>query len=123
MAARVDALEEQNRELKSELGLRIRDGVIGSLMNRLGLYPKEALALIAIHEGRGRMVRTENIMEFARIETEVSMRTHVSRLRSILGKDAIQTFSNEGYGITPQGAAKVLAAIEPVAIQPPREAA
>jgi DNA-binding response OmpR family regulator len=116
----MEALQEQNRELKSELGLRIRDGVIGSLMNRLDLYPKEALVLVMLYEAKGRMVRTENILDFTRVETEVSLRTHISRLRSILGKDAIQTFSNEGYGIAPPGVARVLAAIEPPAIQDPR---
>jgi hypothetical protein len=125
MALRIDTLEEQARALKQELGLRIKDGVIGSLMTHLNLEPKRALILAALYEAKGRMVRHDHLIEFSGCKNSNALKTQVCRIKGALGANVIRTFgqgrsSMSGYGITPEGASLVLAAIEPPDIQPPR---
>jgi hypothetical protein len=114
--AKLEAAQEQNRELRREMGLIIKDGVIGLLMNRLNLHPKHALLVVCLYQAKGRMIRIEALMEFTGITTLNSLKTSVCRVRAILGKDAIVNhgWGRGGYSITPRGMALVNETLDPI---------
>ncbi len=114
-------LREQLREAQRELGLRRRDGAIGALMHRLGVRPIHALLLIDMYEAKGRCISKDTLIENAAVKNECSLKTHVCLLRSIIGDDAIVTYPTRGYGLSPIGMSRVLAAPEPTALQDARE--
>lgn len=106
-------LRDQVRRLERELGLRVRDGQIGALVVRLGVYPMGAQILNALYEAKGRFIKTDDLIRATGIANEPALRTQVCFLRKNIGGDLIQSVYGSGYCLTPAGMSLVFAAVQP----------
>lgn len=121
MCARCAELEEEVAYLKSELGLRRLPTDIDRLRRHFGLANGDAELLHALYAAKGRVVTRMQCMDAtsSRPDREDDDRdlkmidVRICRIRKPLGKDAILNVWSTGYRLSPEGIARVGAAINP----------
>jgi DNA-binding response OmpR family regulator len=110
-------LEDEVAYLRDEL--RPADnGEQGRLMAALKTTAAETRILLALYAGKGRPVSNWRLSEAsppARMTADRNdiavLKIWISRIRRKLGADAVQTVYGIGYALTPEGAARVKAAL------------
>jgi len=118
-----DLLAERDERiacLEGELGLRANAEAMARLRSVWGVTPAEAQVLMHLHGAQGRLVN-EKLIEDALPRNDHAtdrsgyaiVKVYVSRLRTKLGRDVIETVWGRGYKITPEGMAKVEAILSP----------
>lgn len=119
--ANCEALRERIATLERELGVRRRDGEIGALMAAFGVSGREARLLLVMNANRGGVVRKEVLMNELSTLSEPSLKTVICRIGGLMGHgEHFHNMRGVGYGLTPMGCSKVLAALQPPEMQPDR---
>jgi DNA-binding response OmpR family regulator len=113
------ALRAKVERLELELGHRRRHGEIGAVMTAFNLTAQPAKMVLALYRANGRPVSHDALLdEIVTASGADVIRVLISRVRAS-GLDII-THSRVGYALAPAGLSRVLAALEPVALQPVR---
>jgi DNA-binding response OmpR family regulator len=111
---RVAELEEEVAYLKSELGLSIEATRIDAVKRAIGVPPRCAKLLLALHDAHGRVLRVHQLEaaiggEDDRIAGSKIVNVLVWRLRR--AGDLVRNTWGLGYAITPLGAERVRQAL------------
>ena len=115
--------DEEIRHLRRELGLRMADGEAGAMMTRLGVTATHARILRVLYAAKGRVVAHGDLISELPMDGDAdALKTHVCRMRSIIGDTAIDTARGLGYALTAGGLSLVLGALQPVELQDARPA-
>lgn len=120
MCARCEDLEAEVAYLKSELGLRVDLEQRRRICTALKLRPAEGLFVLVLFNAKGRPLTKEQIEEALPALNDEEPRsyklihTYASRVRRVLGFDAIDTVWGQGLKMSPVGCSRVLAILNPV---------
>lgn len=103
LSAKVEAQRQQIRDLQLALGLRAENGALGAMMDALGVTPTETLILAVLRAARGRYVAASAVVDMTSVPDDLNLRSHVFRLRSKLGREAVLSAYGRGYALSESG--------------------
>ena len=117
---RCEELEERVKWLEGELGLQHSARESSVVGETFGLTPMETWFVLAIYKARGRPVDRNWLLDsrpyskaFRSEYPSINMlRVYITKVRKGVGKDAIGTQWGVGYYMTPEGIAKIDAALK-----------
>lgn len=110
-----EELEAEVYRLKRELGDVVDLTQTDIVRRRFRILPMEARLLMRLYEAKGRVVANGTIEDdvLGRMDGSNTIKVHVSRLRSALGKEAIENVPGVGYRLSALGRARVYQTIHP----------
>jgi DNA-binding response OmpR family regulator len=112
-----EELEEEVAYLRSELGVSVDVERVDALRNAFGVMRCVAQMIFVLRAANGRMVPNVRLDEMLPgISRDPAyakgyIKSLASHIRRSLGADAIRTAWGQGYALTPEGIAKVDAAL------------
>lgn len=112
-----EELEEEVAYLRSELGITDDATSIAALRDTYGLPPAASRVLMSLYLARGRVLSKDQISDSLPVVTRDTWSerkladVYVCRIRAKIGHAAIKTAWGAGYYLTPEGIAKVDAAL------------
>lgn len=91
-----------------------QDDDVGLLMVCLGLRPQGAKILMSMHASGGQCVPSETIAEACDMVNVDKLRSHIARLRGVVGAEMITTYQGQrrGYGLSTAGMTMVTSILE-----------
>lgn len=104
-----EELEEEVAFLRSELGQSCSDTELLELQKGTGLRPGETQVLMALHRAKGRLVSHAALFEAAPAKwagedrNPEIVKVYISKIRSALGPNTIETGHGRGYRLTDEG--------------------
>jgi hypothetical protein len=108
------------QDLQRELGVRRRDGELGAIMQRLDVTATHARLLLTLYCAKGRVVGYDTLMAELSTPSQETLKVNICRIQKIAGEGLIYNMERTGYGLTPMGCGRLMAALEPVEMQPER---
>ena len=110
-------LEEENAELRRELGLVLDRTHVGLLVDRFNLPTQPSRLLLTLYNAKGRVLADYFLhdaisrKDFRYRDSLVKISVH--RVRAVLGEQAIETVRGQGYRLSAVGRARVYQALNP----------
>lgn len=103
-----EELEEEVSRLRHELGLMREERVFTALRKKFRLTPVETRFLIALYDAKGEPLTAWDLHLKVPAPSGLERASNVvavfiSRLRGIIGRNAIDTVWNRGWALTPVG--------------------
>lgn len=110
--ARCIALEAENRRLKAQLGIHVSKDAAELLRDGLGVSLQQACLIAALHTFNGRAMGSwaliDALLQFYpyKRSDDAVIRVQLSRIRSAMGADFIETVLGVGYALTASARAR-----------------
>lgn len=122
MCARCEELEDEIAWLRSELGASVDATTLAAIRGRFSLTRAQAIIVMCLFNAKCRVVSFARLAEATPVgvrsgESDCQLvRSHICRIRKVVGEDAIETVRGDGWRISNEFYSRVLASrpTEPV---------